>query len=197
MVAAGASEQQKQHELEEESGHGSSRGGTERKKEKKGEEEGERERERERAKERIDEEIPSRSPRDVILFNDNGCEVDACQLGNAFGAWFLCVPLHAIRPWADGSGHLTLSCSQGPGVPRDYSLRKKEAHREQLLPRARARRLRRVTRCERVRNARTSKLMRYRYITRPVPLMRRSNFSDKRNVVRDKAYFAHRAFANM
>jgi hypothetical protein len=54
--------------------------GTGRKKEKKGE------RERERAEERIDEEIPTRSPRDVILFNDNGCEVDACQLGNAFGA---------------------------------------------------------------------------------------------------------------
>lgn len=29
----------------------------------------------------------------VILFNDNGREVDACQLGNAFGARFLCLPL--------------------------------------------------------------------------------------------------------
>lgn len=34
-----------------------------------------------------EEEIPW-SPRDVILFKDNGCEVDACQLGNAFGPDF-------------------------------------------------------------------------------------------------------------
>lgn len=67
-----------------------------RKKERE-EERGRKERDQRAMKERIDEEIPSRSPRDVILFNDNGCEVDACQLGNAFGARFLCVPLHAVR----------------------------------------------------------------------------------------------------
>lgn len=35
-----------------------------------------------------EEEILPWSPRDVILFKDNGCEVDACQLGNAFGPDF-------------------------------------------------------------------------------------------------------------
>ena len=35
-----------------------------------------------------EKEILPWSPRDVILFKDNGCEVDACQLGNAFGPDF-------------------------------------------------------------------------------------------------------------
>lgn len=76
-VAAGASEQQEQHELEEESGFVDTR--------IKGGERGRRREGRRAAEKRIDEEIPSRrvSSRCVILFNDNGCEVDACQLGNA------------------------------------------------------------------------------------------------------------------
>lgn len=137
MVAAGASEQQKQHELKEESGFA----GMGFKRESRGMKREERRSRRDRrvTEEKIEGEIPRRSPRDVILFNDNGCEVDACQLGNAFGVWFLCVPLFlplasfsssssslgraAIRPRADGSGHLTLS-SRSPEAPILHHVKK-------------------------------------------------------------------------
>lgn len=57
--------------------------------------------------EKEEEEILRWSPRDVILFKDNGCEVDACQLGNAFGPDFYSpLPPPRRNLGADGSATL-------------------------------------------------------------------------------------------
>ncbi|KAG7210605.1 hypothetical protein KM043_012119 [Ampulex compressa] len=98
MVAAGASGQQNEHELR--AGRGAL-GGAQGKAEGRG---GERKGGGPRGEGEEEEETPW-SSRDVILFNDNGCEVDACQLGNVFGPDFYSpspCPLSRRNPRADG-----------------------------------------------------------------------------------------------